>query len=128
MDEPFVLALAYLMLKHCFADFFLQTEYQWRNKGHYLHPGGLLHAAIHAALSSPVLFLVPQAQLTAGAAILLAEFVLHYHVDWTKEWLGEALSVQPNSAAFWRLIGMDQLAHNWTYVVMAWSISYFAAS
>ena len=47
MIDGMLLGLAYLMAKHALADFFLQTKYQWANKGRYGHPGGLLHAAIH---------------------------------------------------------------------------------
>ena len=38
-------AVAVLMVKHALADFYLQTPYQYLNKGTYGHPGGLLHAA-----------------------------------------------------------------------------------
>jgi hypothetical protein len=47
-------ALAYLLVKHAAADFFLQTAFQWRNKGDYGHPGGIVNVAIHAALTLPV--------------------------------------------------------------------------
>ncbi len=44
-------AIAILMVKHAVADFFLQTPYQYCNKGTYGHPGGFLHAGIHVALT-----------------------------------------------------------------------------
>ena len=73
------------MVKHALADFYLQTPYQYLNKGTYGHPGGLLHAAIHMALTPLVyLVLVPGSLLLAGA-IALGEFLVHYHVDWLKE-------------------------------------------
>ena len=50
-------AFAILSAKHTAADFFLQTPYQYLNKGTYGHPGGLLHAAIHAVLT-PLVYLV----------------------------------------------------------------------
>jgi hypothetical protein len=38
-------AVAVLMVKHAVADFYLQTPYQFLNKGKYGHPGGFIHAA-----------------------------------------------------------------------------------
>ena len=54
-------AVAVLMAKHAVADFYLQTPYQFLNKGTYGHPGGFLHAGIHAALT-PFVYLVLVAQ------------------------------------------------------------------
>src|SRR3970040_1352534 len=50
-------AVAVLMFKHAVADFYLQTSYQYLNKGKYGHPGGIIHAGIHAALT-PLVYLV----------------------------------------------------------------------
>lgn len=36
-----------LFTKHFIVDFPLQWEYQWKNKGTYGHPGGIIHAALH---------------------------------------------------------------------------------
>ena len=118
--ESVLLIVFYLNAKHIIADFFLQNAYQIMNKGRYGHPGGLLHAAIHAVLSAPVLIMLPEAAFAAGVVLLVAEFVVHYHVDWSKELFGYILDIAPNSAAHWRAFGMDQLAHLWTYVAMTW--------
>jgi hypothetical protein len=50
-------AVAVLLVKHAVADFYLQTPYQYLNKGIYGHPGGLLHSGIHVALT-PLVYLV----------------------------------------------------------------------
>jgi len=50
-------AVAVLMLKHAVADLYLQPSYQYLHKGIYCHPGGLLHSAIHVALT-PLVYLV----------------------------------------------------------------------
>jgi hypothetical protein len=61
-------AVAVLLVKHAVADFYLQTPYQYLNKGIYGHPGGLLHSGIHVALTPLVyLVLVPGSLLVAGA-------------------------------------------------------------
>ncbi len=75
-------AVALLMLKHTAADFFLQTPYQYLNKGTYGHPGGILHSAIHVALTPLVYLVLLPGSLTIAAAIAVGEFVVHYHVDW----------------------------------------------
>ena len=64
-------AVAVLMFKHAVADFYLQTAYQYLNKGTYGHPGGFIHAAIHVALTPLVyLVLVPGSLLIAGGIAL----------------------------------------------------------
>ena len=61
-------AVAVLLVKHAVADFYLQTPYQYLNKGIYGHPGGLLHSGIHVVLTPLVyLVLVPGSLLVAGA-------------------------------------------------------------
>src|SRR5680860_1161956 len=78
-------AVAVLMLKHMAADFFLQTPYQYCNKGTYGHPGGLLHSFIHIALTPLVYLVLAPVSLLFALAIAAGEFAVHYHVDWAKE-------------------------------------------
>lgn len=42
-----LLLILFLFTKHFIIDFLLQGQYQWKNKGTYGHPGGLLHSALH---------------------------------------------------------------------------------
>ena len=121
MPEPasaIILGFAYLAVKHTAADFFLQTPYQYTNKGRYAHPGGLLHAAIHAGLTAPVFFILAPASGMIGAAILLAEFAIHYHVDWAKEQLTSRNELSHSATWYWRILGVDQLLHSLTCVVI----------
>ena len=88
MPELVLLALAavaVLMFKHAVADFFLQTPYQYFNKGTYGHPGGILHAGIHVALTPLVYLVLAPASLALAAVLAVGEFVAHYHIDWLKE-------------------------------------------
>jgi hypothetical protein len=117
-----LLAVGYLLLKHAIADFFLQTPYQWKNKGRYGHPGGLLHAAIHVALTAPVFLILPPANRDVGIALLAGEFVLHYHIDWLKERTLRTHGWTTTNSAYWRATGVDQLAHNLTYVAIVWAL------
>jgi len=53
-----VLLLLALTVKHFIVDFPLQAHpYQYKNKGTYGHPGGLLHSGLH--LVGTLLFLLP---------------------------------------------------------------------
>jgi Protein of unknown function (DUF3307) len=111
-------AVAVLMAKHAVADFYLQTPYQYLNKGTYGHPGGLVHAGIHVALTPLVyLVLVPGSLLIAGA-IALGEFLLHYHIDWLKEQVVKRNGLTAGDRGFWHLLGTDQLLHGLTYLVI----------
>lgn len=111
-------AVAVLMAKHAVADFYLQTPYQYLNKGTYGHPGGLVHAGIHVALTPLVyLVLVPGSLLIAGA-IALGEFLLHYHIDWLKEQVVKRNDLTAGDRGFWHLLGTDQLLHGLTYLVI----------
>ena len=116
MIDGMLLGLAYLMAKHALADFFLQTKYQWANKGRYGHPGGLLHAAIHVALTVPVFLLLPPPTTIYGSYVLLAEFLVHYHCDWLKEQIVKGRGWTFLHNEFWRAMGIDQLVHGLTYL------------
>ena len=106
------------MFKHAVADFYLQTSYQYLNKGKYGHPGGIIHAGIHTALTPLVyLVLVPGSVLVAGA-IALAEFLLHYHIDWLKEQVTRKNGWTPQDRGFWYALGTDQLVHGLTYLAI----------
>ena len=111
-------AMAYLLVKHAVADYLLQTPYMFRNKGRYLHPGGIIHAALHGILSAPVFLILPPQTLVFGAWIVALEFLLHYHVDWLKERLCRIGQLDPKMGRFWRLHGIDQLVHALTYVAI----------
>jgi hypothetical protein len=110
-------ALFLLFVKHFICDFPLQTSpWMYRNKGTYLHPGGLAHAAVHAIGTWLVLvfFIGQQAHLYA-----LIDFMVHYHVDWLKMNLNKKYNLRAdNGNGFWILLGLDQLLHHITYFVI----------
>jgi hypothetical protein len=111
-------AVAVLMFKHAVADFYLQTPYQYLNKGTYGHPGGFIHAGIHIALTPLVyLVLLPGSLLMAGA-IALGEFILHYHIDWLKERVTHRNGWTARDRGFWYALGTDQLVHGLTYLLI----------
>lgn len=114
-----IATLAYLLAKHMVADFMLQTAYQYTNKGRYGHPGGLLHATIHAVLTVPLLYFWFGENYSLIATIAAFELVVHYHLDYFKEAFTRSWNLTPNKHAFWCAIGVDQFAHQLTYLGIA---------
>ena len=130
MQDPAILvlvAVAVLMLKHTAADFFLQTPFQYLNKGSYGHPGGLLHAGIHVALTPLVYLVILPTSLLLAFGIALGEFAIHYHVDWAKEQITRRNGLSPQTPGFWHALGIDQFLHGLTYLAIVaaliWAVS-----
>ena len=118
MSSELALVLWSLVLfqtKHFFCDFILQNAYQYRNKGTYGHPGGFIHAGLHSIGSLPAVLLLTRAvPLIAG--LFVVEFVLHYHIDWTKEGIRKLRQLDQTDAMYWVVFGADQFLHQLTYV------------
>ncbi len=92
----------------------------YRNKGIYMHPGGIAHAGIHAL--GTLLVLAP---FIGSVSVMYAaiDLLVHYHIDWAKMNVSKHYDLQPNnSERFWILLGFDQLLHHITYFM----IVYFA--
>ena len=112
--------LCLLQAKHMFADYFLQTKMMLDGRETYIHFGRFLHAGVHAvgsllvfaAIGAPLVFILP---------LILAEWVVHYHIDWLKGRYTAIQKLTPADAAFWRAAGVDQALHQLTYVVMIWA-------
>jgi hypothetical protein len=107
-----------LQIKHFIFDYPLQTAYHLRNKGTYGHPGGILHSGLHI-LGTSAIFLVVTPSLPLAAVILGGEFVLHYHIDWSKDHITRWIRATAHDRTFWWAIGFDQLLHHLTYVAIA---------
>lgn len=120
-----VLMMMALFIKHFVVDFPLQAfPYQYKNKGTYGHPGGLLHSGLH--LVGTALVLLPFTHPSRlDALLLVAAFdgVIHYHIDWAKMNINAKMGWGPTThEQFWVLLGVDQLLHALTYVAIVWMI------
>ena len=117
----FLILLALLQLKHYFADFQIQSYQQVLSKGIYGNLVGVSHTFEHAISTLIVLlgfnFIHP---LTAFDIVFVTvvECLIHYHVDWFKIKFGTKDS---QTSLFWQQYGLDQLAHQLTYI---WLIYY----
>jgi hypothetical protein len=118
MELLFLLLL--LQIKHCYADFVMQTYIQTVKKGVWLDPMGISHTTDHMICTLVAIlifsFFVP---VSAFAIILvtLIEGIVHYFVDYSKVKYGCKDNTKP---AFWTQFGLDQLAHQVTYIWMIW--------
>lgn len=102
--------LFWLFTKHFVFDFLLQTPYQYLNKGKYGHPGGILHSGLQGIGTLLIL----------GPIAAMIDFVVHYHVDWSKVQLNRRYGWRPDtSEKFWWLLGFDQYLHTLTYLGLA---------
>lgn len=117
MNDSAALLLLLLQVKHFLFDFILQGPYQLKNKGTYGHPGGILHSGLHAVGTGLILLVLatPPGMLLA---IVVGEFLVHYHIDWCKEQITRRSGGAQN-AFFWRMIGLDQFLHQLTYLAIA---------
>lgn len=115
-----LLLFCILQVKHMFADFFLQTPRMLSGRGTYLHMGRAQHAAIHSLLSVPA-FLVMGAGFSFVLALVAAEWMVHFHLDWAKGRYSEKRALNPTQGLFWFAFGVDQTLHQLTYIAMVWA-------
>ena len=108
----------WLFTKHFVVDFPLQANpYQYKNKGTYGHAGGILHSGLHGIATFLVLsFFVPS---YIAAWLSIADFTVHYHIDWAKMNLNKKTGWGPlTSEWFWIALGFDQYLHYLTYLAI----------
>lgn len=115
-----ILILLFLyQVKHWYADFKIQTYMQTVKKGIWLDPIGVSHTLDHIWTSLAVLlvfsFFTPLAASTI-LVVALAEGVYHYIIDYTKVKFGCKDNTKP---LFWNQFGLDQLAHQLSYLAIA---------
>jgi hypothetical protein len=118
MELLFLLLL--LQIKHCYADFVMQTYIQTVKKGVWLDPTGISHTTDHMICTLIAIlifsFFVPVSAI-AIIFVTLIEGVVHYLVDYSKVKYGCKDNTKP---VFWTQFGLDQLAHQVTYIWMIW--------
>jgi hypothetical protein len=116
MTSAAITLLALLLVKHFICDFVLQTPWQIAQKGIYGAPGGIVHSGIHIA-GTLVALLAVRTPLSVTLPVLIAEFAVHYHIDWSKEQVVRRLDWH-SGARFWNAMGFDQLLHGLTYLAI----------
>ncbi len=114
-----LLLLTLLQIKHWYADFKIQTYMQTVKKGVWLDPVGISHSIDHICGTLVVLmifnFFNPIAALTI-LTVGVVEGVIHYIIDFVKVKYGCKDNTKP---LFWNQFGLDQLAHQLCYIIIA---------
>jgi hypothetical protein len=115
-----LILLILLQLKHCYADFVLQTYMQTVKKGVWMDLIGISHTTDHMYCTLIAMLAFSFFSPIGAFAIIfvtLVEGVVHYLVDYTKVKYGSKDNTKP---IFWSQFGADQLAHQLTYIWMVW--------
>ncbi len=114
-----LLLLLLLQIKHWYADFKIQTYMQTVKKGIWLDPVGMSHTGDHIWGTLVVLLFFSFFYPVSGTAIILVavvEGIAHYIIDYTKVKYGCKDNTKP---LFWNQFGLDQLAHQICYLLIA---------
>lgn len=114
-----LLLLMLFQMKHYLADFVFQTYQQTVHKGIYRDPIGISHTLDHVIGTFIVLFLAGFFMPVSCALIAVCgvlDLILHYHIDYVKVKYGIKDLTKP---LFWNQFGIDQLAHQFTYIGFA---------
>jgi len=115
-----LILLLFFQIKHWYADFKIQTYMQTVKKGVWLHPVGISHSMEHMIASMLALLIYNIFFVINPATVIwvcTVEGILHYIIDFVKVKYGCKDNTKP---LFWNQFGLDQLAHQTTYIAMAW--------
>ena len=115
-----LILLLLLQAKHCYADFYLQTYMQTVKKGVWMDPIGMSHTLDHVYCSLVIILIFSVFVPLSVIGIITVSFIegiTHYLIDYTKVKYGSKDNTKP---IFWTQFGLDQLAHQLTYLWMVW--------
>jgi hypothetical protein len=113
-----VLLVVLFILKHLVCDFLLQSGYQASHKHVFLHPGGVLHAAINGIGTAVVIAIAaPGVGIPIALWLGLADMCSHYAIDFMKMHVNEIYKLDTSQATYWRILAIDQALHWIMYAV-----------
>lgn len=112
MLEIFII-LILLQIKHWYIDFVNQDDEEVKHKGIYLDWRGMKHSFKQGLGTFAVLVLF--APFSWAFVLAALDFILHYHIDWSKMNYGNR---DITTKAFWNHLGLDQMAHQITYILI----------
>lgn len=117
MDSVFEL-LALLYIKHWYVDFVNQSMEEVNGKGSYGNWQGVKHSIKHG-IATVIVLLIASVNWPSAVILGIVDFITHYHIDWTKMNYGNR---DINTPAFWNHLGLDQMAHNFVYLFIVWTL------
>ena len=109
-----LLLIILFVIKHFIIDFVLQTQEEVKHKGTYLDWRGVRHSVKHGIGTVIVLWSIG-AGFELSWTYGLADFLIHYHIDWLKVHASKHLT--PADHQFWVWLGFDQTLHYLTYIL-----------
>lgn len=113
--QAVLLVFFILQLKHFVADFVLQTNQMVYEKGIYGARHGIYHSLIQGAGTFLAFAWIHPA---LGFFTAIVDFLAHYHIDWAKININKKYNYTPQDKQFWFWLGLDQLAHQITYIFL----------
>lgn len=111
------LFLFLLLIKHSVCDLALQSRFvnKQGDKKNLTDIKGYLHAGDHAIGTFVVALLFVGILPALGIAI--ADFVLHFIIDYTKRRYTLAKNLKQSNSKFWYIQSIDQIAHYGCYFI-----------
>ena len=130
MSELAFIILCLLMIKHWVVDSLCQIPYMYKNKGHYGHPGGIMHSLEHGMATYLIILIIPPGGYYLAMIAATFDMVVHYHIDYIKVRLvryfkcsamvNGHLEVYDNK--YFHLLILDQCLHFLTYLIIVFGI------
>ena len=114
-----IFLLVLLQIKHWYIDFVNQDMEEVNHKGTYLHWLGVKHSLKQGIGTFWCVWVIVGGHfgdMVYALALGMSDFLIHYHIDWLKMNYGNR-DIQ--SPAFWNHLGLDQMAHQLTYLAIA---------
>jgi len=118
----YLLLLFFLNVKHWYADFCIQTYDQTIKKGSYGDLVGVSHSLDHMLYTIIALVafnLIHPINPLIILFVSIFEGIAHYHIDYLKVKYG---TKDQQTSRYWSEFGADQLAHQVTYLFIAYFI------
>lgn len=112
------LLLVLLQVKHWYIDFVNQNQKEIDSKGVYGNVDGLKHSIKHGVATAVILCFFVYEPLIA-IIFGFIDFLLHYHIDYVKIHYGNR---DNKTSAFWAQLGLDQMAHQLTYLGIVYAL------
>lgn len=108
-----IVMLVLFQVKHFVFDWLYQTPNMLVGKGIYGNKAGIAHSALHAFGTWVVL--LPFVIFHWAIILAILEGLVHYHIDYIKARFGTKDASTPK---FWAQLGLDQYAHQVTYLAL----------
>jgi Protein of unknown function (DUF3307) len=124
--EAVLILLLLLQIKHWYIDFVDQNDEEVKHKGIYLDWRGVKHSlkqGVGTFFMFAVWITIFGDRVVPYIPFILVlsafDFIAHYHIDWCKMNYGNRDIATP---AFWNHLGLDQMAHQIVYIVIAYFV------